>query len=108
MNTLSIIVIVIAIIGILAFIGWKLYTSIKLVGLKGTAIQLIVDAENAFNYGMNDEKFNSVFDGVYALLPDVVKAFISKETVVKFIQKTFTEIKSALDNEPKIEESKEG
>lgn len=54
METLSIIVIVIIMILFLGFIGFKLYSNIKLKGLRQTAIDLIVEAENAYEKGKND------------------------------------------------------
>lgn len=57
MDTISIAVIVVVGLIVLAILGLKLYSSIKLKGLRQTAIDLIVYAEEAFDKGMNNEKF---------------------------------------------------
>lgn len=101
METLSIIIIAVFVIAVLAIIGLKLYSSIKLKGLRQTAIDLIAKAEEAFEKGKNSEKFQQVFDGVYNALPSIAKVFLTKETVVSFVQKVFDSIKIALDAQAK-------
>lgn len=91
---------------ILTIIGLRIYQSIKLKGLQSTIVELIVKAENAFEHGMNDEKFNFVFEKIYSLFPDFIKTFISVDDIKAFIQQIFSEIKVALDNVPKIENKK--
>ena len=100
METLSIIVIVIIMILFLGFIGFKLYSSIKLKGLRQTAIDLIVEAENAYEKGKNDEKFKAVFKGLTNALPSYARVFLTEETINFFIQSVFDSIKGALDNNP--------
>ena len=100
METLSIIVIVVA---MLILIGLKLYSSIKLKGLRQTAIDLIVKAEEMFDKGMNDEKFQSVVEGIIECLPAPVKLFVNENTIKLFVQTVFDSIKSALDVQPKID-----
>lgn len=78
---------------ILTLIGVK----IKRLGLKKFVIDMIVIAEEIYQHGQNDEKFNYVFDRLYALLPTFIRFFISKKMVQYFIQKIFNEIKTALD-----------
>lgn len=101
METLSIIVIVIIMILFLGFIGFKLYSNIKLKGLRQTAIDLIVEAENAYEKGKNDEKFKAVFKGLTNALPAYARVFLTEETINFFIQSVFDSIKGALDNQPK-------
>lgn len=98
METLSIIVIVIIMILFLGFIGFKLYSNIKLKGLRQTAIDLIVEAENAYEKGKNDEKFKAVFKGLTNALPAYARVFLTEETINFFIQSVFDSIKGALDN----------
>ena len=101
METLSIIVIVIIMILFLGFIGFKLYSNIKLKGLRQTAIDLIIEAENAYEKGKNDEKFKAVFKGLTNALPAYARVFLTEEAINFFIQSVFDSIKGALDNQPK-------
>ena len=57
METLSIIVIAVIMVLFLGFVGFKLYSNIKLKGLRQTAIDLIVEAENAYD-SRKTETFN--------------------------------------------------
>lgn len=100
METLSIIVIAVIMILFLGFVGLKLYSNIKLKGLKQTAIDLIVEAENAYEKGKNSEKFQAVFKGIIDALPTPAKFFLNESTINYFIQSVFDSIKSALDNKP--------
>lgn len=90
---ISIIVISLVVIAAAIF----LFFEIKKKGLRKVAIEFIVLAEAKFAYGKNFEKFNYVFDAVYELLPKVLKIFVTKAMIVKFIEKVFAEIKVALD-----------
>lgn len=101
METLSIVVIVIVMVLFLSFVGLKLYGSIKLKGLRQTAIDLIVEAENAYEKGKNNEKFQAVFNGIINALPAPAKFFLNESTINYFIQSVFNSIKTALDNQPK-------
>lgn len=93
MDILSIVIIV---IGVIIALG-TLYIAIRNKGLRQVAISLIVEAEEAFEYGKNSEKFNYVFENFYARLPTLLKFVLTKENVIIFIQKVFDEIKIALD-----------
>lgn len=93
MDILSIVIIV---IGVIIGLG-TLYISIKNNGLRQVAITLIVEAEQAFEYGKNSEKFNYVFENFYERLPTLFKLLLTKENVINFIQVIFDEIKIALD-----------
>lgn len=101
METLSIIVIVVIMALFLGLVGFKLYSSIKLKGLRQTAIDLIIEAENAYEKGKNDEKFKAVFKGLTNALPAYARVFLTEETINFFIQSVFDSIKGALDNQPK-------
>lgn len=103
METLSIIVIVVAIIILIGLIGLKLYSAIKLKGLRQTAIELIVKAEEMFEKGKNSEKFQSVVEGILDCIPAPLKLFINENTIELFVQTVFDSIKSALDVQPKID-----
>lgn len=98
METLSIIVIVVIMALFLGFVGFKLYSNIKLKGLRQTAIDLIIEAENAYEKGKNDEKFKAVFKGLTNALPAYARVFLTEETINFFIQSVFDSIKGALDN----------
>ena len=97
METLSIIVIVVIIALFLGIMGFKLYSNIKLKGLKQTAIDLICEAEKAYDKGKNNEKFKLVLDGVLNALPAPVKIFLNESTIEYFIQSIFDSVKIALD-----------
>ena len=93
MDILSIIIIVFG----AAIALCTLYVSVKNKGLRQVAVILIVDAEKAFQYGKNSEKFNYVFENLYARLPTLLKILLTKEDITNFIQKVFDEIKISLD-----------
>lgn len=97
METLSVIVIVVIIALFLGIMGFKLYSNIKLKGLRQTAIDLICEAEKAYDKGKNNEKFKLVLDGVLSALPAPVKIFLNESTIEYFIQSIFDSIKIALD-----------
>lgn len=101
METLSIIVIVVIMAIFLGLVGLKLYSNIKLKGLRQTAIDLIVEAENAYEKGKNSEKFQAVFKGIIEALPAPARIFLNESTINYFIQSVFDSIKGALDNQPK-------
>ena len=107
MDTISIAVIVVVGLIVLAILGLKLYSSIKLKGLRQTAIDLIVYAEEAFDKGMNNEKFQMVVQGIINCLPPVATVFINETTIKMFVQAVFDSIKSALDAQPKLPEVEE-
>lgn len=71
--------------------------NIKKLGLRQYLVRLIVAAEEAFEQGQNNDKFNYVFDQFYQQLPSVLRMFVSAAMIKKFIQQTFDEIKLALD-----------
>lgn len=96
MSTQTIISIVIIAIVVIALALYLTY-QIKKKGLRKVAIEFIVMAEKKFEQGKNSEKFNYVFEAVYNLLPAMIKIFITKAVIVKFIQKVFDEVKIALD-----------
>lgn len=91
-------IISIAIIAIMAiaFIAYLCY-QIKTKGLRKAVIDFIVEAEAQFQQGENQEKLEYVLEAVYVMVPGWVRLFITKTTVVSFIQKIFDEVKTALD-----------
>lgn len=101
METLSIVVIVVIVALFLGLMGFKLYSNIKLKGLRQTAIDLIVEAENVYEKGKNNEKFKFVFDGIINSLPAPAKMFLNESTINYFIQTVFDSVKAALDNQTK-------
>ena len=107
MDTISIAVIVVVGLIVLAILGLKLYSSIKLKGLRQTAIDLISQAESAYEKGMNNEKFQMVVQGIINCLPPVATVFINETTIKMFVQAVFDSIKSALDVQPKLPEVEE-
>ncbi len=72
--------------------------NIKKLGLRRFLVRMIVVAEEAFEYGQNEDKFNYVFNQFYQRLPAVIRMCVTQQMVKKFIQETFDEIKLALDH----------
>lgn len=92
-NWLGLVIIALFFIYIIGRVAW----SIKKKGLKGTVIEMIVDAEQRFKQGQNSEKLNYVIDKVISVIPMPLSLFITRDTIKKFAQKIFDEIKVALD-----------
>lgn len=100
MNPVTIIEIAIVAIAILAFILYLVW-QIKKKGLRATAVDLIVKAEDMFKQGDNENKLNYVIDKIIAIIPMPLSLFITREAVREFIQTIFDEVKKALDYVPK-------
>ncbi len=96
MNPVTIIEIAIVIIAILAFILYLAW-QIKKKGLRATAVDLIVKAEDMFKQGDNENKLNYVIDKIIAIIPMPLNFFITRDSVKSFIQSVFDETKKALD-----------
>lgn len=77
------------------FIGWKIYKD----GLRKTVIDLIVKVEDTIED--NQEKFNNVVMEIIEKLPFPFNIFITTTTIENFVQKTFDEVKKALDYQKK-------
>lgn len=86
---------IIAIMAI-AFIAYICY-QIKTKGLRKAAIDFIVEAEEQFQQGENQEKLEYVLEAIYVMVPGWVRLFVTKSAVTSFIQKIFDEVKIALD-----------
>lgn len=99
---------IVAIIAII-FIGWLVW-QIKKKGLKGFAIDMILKAEDLFEKGQNSEKMQFVIEEIRAILEEtklgrLLLIFITEESIEKFIQNVFDNLKKALDYTPnKIKE----
>ena len=100
MDAKTITEIAIVVIAILAFIMYLVW-QIKKKGLRQTAINLIVRAENMYKKGENENKINYVIDKIIVLIPAPLSFFITREEVREFIQTIFDEVKKALDYVPK-------
>lgn len=100
MDAKTITEIAIVVIAILAFIMYLVW-QIKKKGLRQTAINLIVRAENMYKKGENENKINYVIDKIIVLIPTPLSFFITREAVREFIQTIFDEVKKALDYVPK-------
>ena len=97
---ISIVAIAIMVIAFIIYIVWQ----IKKNGLKEFVTQMIVKAEDMYQKGQNDEKFNYVLEKVIAMIPMPLQLFITEDIVKNFIQKVFDSVKTALDYTPKKEE----
>jgi len=92
-NWLGLIIIALFFIYLIGRVIW----SIKKKGLKGTVVEMIVQAEEKYAQGKNTEKMDYVIDKIITIIPMPLSLFITRDTVKKFIQKIFDEIKIALD-----------
>ena len=102
MDPVTIIEIAIVVIAILAFILYLVW-QIKKKGLRATAVDLIVKAEEMFRQGDNENKLNYVIDKIIAIIPMPLSLFITRDSVKSFIQSVFDETKKALDYVPRKE-----
>lgn len=103
MNTATIIEIAIVVIAILAFILYLVW-QIKKKGLRATAVDLIVKAEEMFRQGDNENKLNYVIDKIISItIPKPLSLFITRDSVKSFVQSVFDETKKALDYVPRKE-----
>lgn len=92
-QTLCIIILIIACVCILGY----LLLLVKKNGLRATAIQLIVYAEQTLGSGKGKEKMDMVIDGITNILPIPLRMFITKSAIESFVQHIFDEVKQALD-----------
>lgn len=103
MNPVTIIEIAILVIAILAFILYLVW-QIKKKGLRATAVDLIVKAEEMFRQGDNENKLNYVIDKIISItIPKPLSLFITRDSVKSFVQSVFDETKKALDYVPRKE-----
>lgn len=103
MNPVTIIEIAIVVIAILAFILYLVW-QIKKKGLRATAVDLIVKAEEMFRQGDNENKLNYVIDKIISItIPKPLSMFITRDSVKSFVQSVFDETKKALDYVPRKE-----
>lgn len=91
MDIMQIILFAVVVIITVFFIIWKIYKD----GLRKTVIDLIVRVEETLED--NEEKFNTVVMGILSKLPFPFNIFITTTTIENFVQKTFDEVKKALD-----------
>lgn len=104
MDIKSIIGITIVAVVVIIFIGWLAW-QIKKKGLKGFAIDMILKAEDLYEKGQNSEKMQFVIDEIKAILEEtrtgrILSIFITEESIEKFIQNVFDNLKKALDYTP--------
>ena len=103
MEIVTIIEIAIVVIAILAFILYLVW-QIKKKGLRATAVDLIVKAEEMFRQGDNENKLNYVIDKIISItIPKPLSIFITRDAVKSFVQSVFDETKKALDYVPRKE-----
>ena len=95
MDIMQIILLAVVVIITVFFIIWKIYKD----GLRKTVIDLIVKVEDTIED--NQEKFNNVVMGIIEKLPFPFNIFITTTTIENFVQKTFDEVKKALDYQKK-------
>lgn len=95
MDITNIIAIAVVVLITVIFIAWKIYKS----GLRKVAIDLIVEVEERLSD--NQEKFETVVNGIIAKLPFPFNILVTYTAIENFVQKTFDEIKKALDYQKK-------
>lgn len=94
MQLTQILLLVMIALALVIIIAWKIYKN----GLRKVVIDLIVEVEETLSD--NEEKFNMVVNGIIAKLPLPFNIIITTNTIKKFVQKTFDEVKKALDYIP--------
>ena len=90
MEITQILIIVALVLLAIIFIAWKIYKD----GLRKTIIDLIVEVER--NLKDNQTKFETVVNSILVRLPFPFN-LIPTSTIERFVQKTFDEVKKALD-----------
>jgi uncharacterized ion transporter superfamily protein YfcC len=99
----EIVVIVLLFIVFTLWVAWQ----IKKKGLKEFVTDMIIRAEDMFEKGKNDEKFDYVVEKVIAFLPKPFNLFITTSMVENLVQNVFDGLKKALDYTPKIDKGDE-
>lgn len=97
MELTQILLLIVVVLAFIVIVAWKIYKN----GLRKVIIDLIVEVEETLSD--NEEKFNTVVNAIILRLPIPFNFIITTNTVKKFVQKTFDEIKKALDYQKKEE-----
>ena len=97
MELTQILLLIVVVLAFIVIVAWKIYKN----GLRKVVIELIVEVEETLSD--NEEKFNTVVNAIITRLPIPFNFIITTNTVKKFVQKTFDEIKKALDYQKKEE-----
>ena len=84
----------IVVAGLLWFRGYKKQVSLVI-------LKMIKIAEDKYEHGENATKLNYVVNQVHKSLPEVMKFFITEETLIKWINKLVEETKDWLQNQVK-------
>lgn len=94
--------ITILILVVITFLVYIIY-QVKKNGLRETALQAILKAEEQYYSTTGKQRFEIAFSYVYDLIPTAWKIVLPKELLKKFldnlIQNTFDEVKELLDFE---------
>lgn len=93
MEILSYVILGLFILGLIGYIVYK----IKKDGLTSLAIELIVQAEDYYENGMNTEKKEFVVKTIRSVLPKPLNYFMTVENVDYFVQEVFNAVKPALN-----------
>ena len=97
MELTQILLLIVVVLAFIVIVAWKIYKN----GLRKVVIELIVEVEETLSD--NEEKFNTVVNAIITRLPIPFNFIITTNAVKKFVQKTFDEIKKALDYQKKEE-----
>lgn len=93
-NWQSVAIVVVFIIGLIV-LYLKGYKSEVALG----CIRLIAIAEEKFAYKDNETKLMYVYDHIYSKLPKIVKFFVSKDMLIKFIRDIVEDTKEWLQKQ---------
>ena len=66
---------------------------------------LVTEAEQAYGGGTGSLKLAAVIEVIYPKLPSVIKAFISDETLVRWVEEALTAAKEAWEKNPALLEA---
>ena len=97
MEILNYAVLLIFIVGLVGYIVYK----IKKEGLTEVVIQLIIQAENFYEKGLNAEKKKFVVETIQKALPKPLKYLMTTESLDDFVEGIFQMVKPALNNQPR-------
>ena len=106
MNVINFIInywdIIIAVIAIVAGIVFAIFKGNKSVVMKMLDC-LVTEAEKEYGSGTGVLKLTSVIEKVYPKLPAIIKAFITSETLIKWIETALKTAKEKWDTNIKIQ-----
>lgn len=86
----TIIVILVGMVGLLFAKKWS--------DLRAEAYKLVIQIQTLANTLEGKRKFELALDSLYSYIPTILKPFITKEILAKYLQKCYEDIKDYLDD----------